>query len=414
MKKILALLCALALLCLPAAAVPAAGAPAVSARAALLISLDTGQVFLEKESEAEVPVAFTAKLMTALLAWESLGKSARVSVKSGFRDDVENLSSMQFVEGESFTVEELCCLVLIQGADEAANILAEGVCDRPAFVERMNARAAELGMEHTRFQNPHGLYDPEAHTTARDAARLLFAFSQVPELLELSDATFTTLPATEKSEARVLYSSNLLLNAGSEFCSSRADGGKNFSDSRSGSCLGTTFVTSGRRLCYAAFGEADDETLYRSAKAAIDWVVASYSIVTVCRAGDPCDSTALTLCRRTDQMIAVSGETVSRFLPDDADLSLIRVETDLPDSLAAPIEEGERLGTGRVYYGSELLYEIPVLAGASASRDLGLAVGDGLSAILGHPATAIFFALFFLMLAILILRALRIHRRRKK
>lgn len=178
------------LLPLPVLAEPALPL-AVRAEAVLLLDLLDGAVLYAKNADEEHSPASLVKLMTLYLAYEDL-KAGRV----GFDDPVIISARaartpryrMGLRAGERVPLRVLLEGVAISSANDAATGLAERLeGSEAAFVRRMNATGAGLGLSRTRFANPHGLPDPLQRSTARDLARLterlLTDFSEARDLL---------------------------------------------------------------------------------------------------------------------------------------------------------------------------------------------------------------------------------------
>ena len=145
--------------------------PDISAKAAVLISADTGEVIYSRNCNEKLPMASTTKIMTALLCLESGGLDEEFTVDSE-AIKVEG-SSMGLQEGDTVTKYDLCCGMLLPSGNDAANAAAVRIAGNiPAFVELMNDRAREIGLSHTYFVTPSGL-DGEGHgSSAYDMAIL--------------------------------------------------------------------------------------------------------------------------------------------------------------------------------------------------------------------------------------------------
>lgn len=147
----------------------------IPCRNAILISIDTGDILYEKEPDAEVPMASITKIMTLLLTLEAVeaGKISMTDIVP-ISEHAFNMGGSQIwlEPGEQFTLDELIKAICVCSANDAAVAVAEFVGgSEPVFAEMMNARAAELGMTHTRFVNACGL-DAEGHySSARDVGR---------------------------------------------------------------------------------------------------------------------------------------------------------------------------------------------------------------------------------------------------
>ena len=142
----------------------------ISASAAILLNADTGEVLYEKNSNQQMLIASTTKIMTALVALERGSLQDTVVVKE---EHMTEGSSMYLAPGEEVTVEELLYGLLLCSGNDAALVLADACCGSvDAFVEEMNRKAQELGLVGTSFANPNGLDHEKHYSTAEDMAKL--------------------------------------------------------------------------------------------------------------------------------------------------------------------------------------------------------------------------------------------------
>ena len=172
---------------------------------AIVVNADTGDVIFEDNADREAYPASVTKLMTLLLVMEDVraGRYAlddKVSVSADVRYSVPSCVGLK--AGDRMSVFDLCAALMVKSANDAAMALgahSAGAWD--AFVARMNARAAELGMKGTRFYNPNGLQPTDVDsrgrvtrfpwkstnvTTARDQALLARRLVKMPEVLSLT------------------------------------------------------------------------------------------------------------------------------------------------------------------------------------------------------------------------------------
>ncbi len=175
MKKLITIITAAAVIAvsafLPQSEALCVEKPAVSAKAAVLISADTGEVVYSVNSNEKLPMASTTKIMSALLCLESGGLHEEFTVDSE-AIKVEG-SSMGLQEGDIVTKYALCCGMLLPSGNDAANAAAVAVSGSiEEFARLMNGRAREIGMTRTFFVTPSGL-DGEGHgSSAYDMALL--------------------------------------------------------------------------------------------------------------------------------------------------------------------------------------------------------------------------------------------------
>lgn len=180
-------------LSLPAEAAvgPRYAAAGMTVDGTICVDAATGAVLSEEKADFPGHPASVTKLMTTLLVLEDIRTNkltlrSRVAVTKAAAD--VGGSQVWLAPGESFTVEEMLYALLLKSANDVAVALAiDRAGSIPAFVARMNRRAAELGMTRTTFVTPNGLtygHGPHDTTTARDLAKLAVTLCQFPELLK--------------------------------------------------------------------------------------------------------------------------------------------------------------------------------------------------------------------------------------
>lgn len=184
------LLCILCALTLTATIPRSAYAVDVSATAAVLMDADSGQLLYEKNAERQMLIASTTKIMTALVVLDYGGLQQVVTVKQSHM--VEG-SSMYLKPGETVTVEELLYGLMLCSGNDAALALADCCGGLEEFVQAMNDKAAELGMQDTSFANPNGLDDEDHYSTARDMAVLAAYAAQNPTFRRICSTRTATV-----------------------------------------------------------------------------------------------------------------------------------------------------------------------------------------------------------------------------
>ncbi len=162
----------------------------VDAKAAALLDVASGQFLLEQSSNIRMTPASLTKLMTAYLSYDALRAGTvrpNDSVSISRRASTMGGSQIFLQEGDQISFEDLLRGVAVASGNDAAIALAEHIAGFPAaFVAQMNTKAAELGLNETRFQNPHGLPATDQYTTAHDVALLaLHLIRDHPALLQL-------------------------------------------------------------------------------------------------------------------------------------------------------------------------------------------------------------------------------------
>lgn len=175
-----------------------------SARASILMEADSGRVLYESNADEKMLIASTTKIMTAIVALECCDLDDAVQITQSHM--VEG-SSMYLKPGETVTMETLLYGLLLCSGNDAALAVADhcgpGV---DAFVEKMNRKAAELGLMNTSFANPNGLDADDHYSTARDMAHLA-AYA-------MQNETFARIVSTKSItiDGRTMVNHNKLLS----------------------------------------------------------------------------------------------------------------------------------------------------------------------------------------------------------
>lgn len=172
--------------------------PAIGAQAAILMEASTGTILYGKNVDERLYPASTTKIMTCLLALENaeLDETVTFSETAVFSIDRDS-SNIGMDVGESITMEQALHGVLILSANEVANAVGEHVAgDAESFVNMMNERVAEMGLENTHFCNANGLHDDNHYTSARDLALIAREFFSHETLADISGTTYCTFEAT--------------------------------------------------------------------------------------------------------------------------------------------------------------------------------------------------------------------------
>lgn len=187
--------------------------PEVTATAAFFVDLKTGEVLYQKNHKEKLSIASLNKIMTAIISLEykSLEDELEVSKKASEMEP----DKMLLIVGERLTVKELLEGVFLVSANDASEVLAEGVTtSRQEFIKLMNQKAKSLGMRDTLFLNPSGLEEDniEQYSTAYDVILMSrYAITTDPKLLEISSQPHIYVPRTDTHQDYDLYSGINLL-----------------------------------------------------------------------------------------------------------------------------------------------------------------------------------------------------------
>jgi len=358
-KRILcAALCAL-LLAPTALAVPEHKAPS-----AILMEASTGKILYEQDAHKKLPPASVTKIMTLLLTMEAL-ENGRISwddkVTASAAAAGKGGSQIYLEEGESLSMDEMLKSVAVSSANDCATALAEHIAgSESAFVTMMNARAQELGMENTHFVNCTGLDDdPDAAehlTTAHDIALMS------RELLK-HDAIrkYTTIwMDTVRDGAFGLTNTNKLVRF-----YDGATGLKTGYTSSAGHCLSASARRDGMELIAVVLHCSSSVDRFESAKALLNHGFANYCLVPV-QPEQPLQP--LPVDMGAEKTVLPVPEGTPSVLLEKSLQKNAKVTVTLPETVTAPVEKGQRLGTLTVEAGGDTVAEYPLVAAQAVPR----------------------------------------------
>lgn len=361
MKKwigaLLAALCMVTLLPVQAAAVELP----LTSRAALLMEKTTGQILFAQNEHEKLEPASVTKIMTLLLTMDAIDSGALAY------DDVVTVSAnaagmggsqVFLAEGEQITVEELLKCVCVSSGNDAAVALAEKVAGvTELFVEQMNNRARGLGMDDTHFVNPTGLTAEGHVTSAHDIALMSRELlTKHPDIR--SFATIWT--DSIRNGTFDLANTNKLIRR-----YEGATGLKTGYTASAGYCISATAEREGMELIAVVMkGETADKR-NADAKALLNYGFSAYALVSAAPE-EPLPALPVTM-----------GEvdTVALMLPPDALTAVVEKaqaaalerRIDLPESLPAPVRQGQQVGTLTLCSGDTELMTVPILAAEDAA-----------------------------------------------
>ena len=330
-------------------------------RAAVLIEPVSGRVLYEKNPDERVPIASITKLMTLLLTFEAVhSRKLTLDTLVPVSEHAYHMGGSQIwlEPGEQFTLDEMLRAICVSSANDAAVAVAELVGgSEPAFVEQMNARAAELGMTNTSFRNACGL-DTEGHlSTARDVATLSrYILTTCPELLHYTGIWTDSL----RNGQTQLVNTNKLLKRYSGIT-----GLKTGTTSGAGVCISASATRDGLTLIAVILGAPSSAERFQSATTLLDYGFANYAAAPVPQLTDrPLE---LAVKGSSEQSVPLDysalPETVLLEKGSAADL---RTELTLPETLEAPVQRGQAVGKAAVYAGGTLLSEAEIYSAADA------------------------------------------------
>lgn len=326
-------------------------AVSTSATSAVLMDVDSGRVLYAQNENAQMLIASTTKIMTALVAIENGSLSDEITVKR--EETLVEGTSMYLREGDKLTLEALLYGLLLSSGNDAALVIADAVGgSREKFVAMMNEKAAALGMTGTSFANPNGLDDEKHYSTALDMAKLACAAMENETLVRIASTRSITIGG------RTMTNHNKLLTY-MDGCI----GLKTGYTRAAGRTLVSCAVRNGQRLVAVTLQDGNDwvdhQQLYEygfSAYPARRAVTMGSAMAAVPVRQSVTGSVPL-VAERSLSWPAGEGETLS-------------VELEIPEELTAPVAMGTKAGAAVVYLNGNEVGRVNLLCGADAALAL--------------------------------------------
>ena len=336
----------------------------VDGKSAVLMDAATGTILYEKNAHERLAPASVTKVMTMLLIMEAIDTG-----QIGWEDTVTTSeaaaakggSQIYLKVGETMTVTDMLKSIAVSSANDCACAMAEYIAgSEAAFVEKMNARAAQLGMNDTHFVNCTGLDDdPNAKehlTSAYDIAlmscQLLVNHPKIKE--------FTTIwMDTVRNGAFGLANTNKLVRF-----YSGCTGLKTGFTSAAGYCLSASAQREGMELIAVVMGAENSQQRFAACKSMLDHGFANYALVRPEMTEKTCVAVKL---GTVDTVNAVPSENL-QLLVDKAQKNQVQIRTELEESVSAPVSQGQRLGTLTVLVGDQVLAQVPMVAQEAVPR----------------------------------------------
>lgn len=351
MKRIICFVLSAVLFCVPVS-VSAVG---TSAKAAILINGDTGEVIYEQNADERLPMASTTKIMTALLLCENGDFEKEITVTAQMLR-VEG-SSMGLLAGDKVTLHDLLYGMLLASGNDAANVTAYALGGTVnGFVKMMNDKAQELGLKNTHFETPSGLDGDSHYTTARDLAALARYAMQNEDFAAAAGSKSATLNYGNPPYKRTLSNHNKLLKT-----FEGASGVKTGFTKKSGRCLVSAAKRDGKFVIAVTLNDPND---WKDHTSLLEYGLERVILTEICPEREV--YTVPVVGSDTESIeIKTEPYTVSALSEQD-----ITCTVNLPRFVYAPVSEGEVIGSVVYKKGDEIINKVNL----TADRDIKPAV----------------------------------------
>ncbi len=395
-KKAIAVLAsvvtAFSALCINTSAVSAGGfdpyTDKVWSEAVYMVNTDTGDVVYEKNPNKKMYPASTTKIMTAIIALESVSDwSKKVTVPydcfNEFVGDDPNKWDPSHADIQplqnNLTYEDCIYALMLPSACEAANILAYNVGggNMEKFYQMMNDKAKELGCTGTHFSNAHGLYEDDNYTTAKDLFLITEYAMKNPKFVQVVSTYEYLMPENDNNaEPYYIYSTISLMRPTSMYYYEYAIGVKTGTVDQSGRCLVSTakkqfnymLVTLNAPI-YDSEGEYYEEwysmvdhiNLY-------EWAFENFAMTTIVSKNEQIDEVEVTLGENASHVVLRPQKDYTALMPVTIDANSVQKVTATYDSVQAPVKKGDILGVMDVKFKGETITSVNLVAANDVAR----------------------------------------------
>ena len=342
----------------------------LNAKSAILMEEATGNILYESNPDERLPIASVTKVMTMLLIMEAVD-SGKISL-----DDMVTVSenamsyggSTMFLEtGEQLTVNDMLKGIAVASANDGCVAMAEHLAgSESAFGDMMNEKAKELGMENTHFMNTNGLDEDDHYSSARDVAIMSRELMKHETIFNYTSIWMDTLRGGKFQ----LANTNKLIRF-----YDGANGLKTGSTSKALCCLSAAAKRNDMQLIAVVLGAPTSAERFASAKSLLDYGFANYAVNTQITAGDEVQKIAVE--KGVDKEVGVvAGDSCSTLVKKGQEDNITK-EIKIDETITAPIEAGQKIGTMTISRDGEVIADIDLNASSAVEKKgIGLIIKD--------------------------------------
>lgn len=334
-KKVIALVLSASLL-VPSV-VMAEGVNDIKAVSAILMDGSSGKVLFEKNADQRLPPASITKIMTMLLIMEAID-SGQIST-----DDIVTVSKTAAIktgshiflaEGEQMSVNDLMKGIAVASGNDAAIAMAEYLYGtQEKFVEQMNKRAKELGMENTNFVNCNGLDVDNHYSSARDVALMTLELLKHPKIFDYTTIWMDTL----RNGQFGLANTNKLIRF-----YEGANGMKTGSTSKAGYCLSATAKRGDMQLIAVVMSSPSTKDRFADGSTLLNYGFGSFTREVKATSGEAYGELAVEGGVKSAAPLAYEDDF--SIVVENGNKNSITAEPNLPESIQAPVTKGQKVG----------------------------------------------------------------------
>lgn len=332
----------------------------VNSLSAVLIDATNGRVLWGKNEETPMAMASTTKIMTAIIALENADLKSEVTVSKRAASAPE--VKMGLKTGEKIRLEDLMFALMLQSSNDAAIAIAEHIGGTVEnFCEMMTNKAKEIGAKDTLFVTPNGLDAGDHHSTAYDMAIIAKYALENEEFVKLIGTKEVTTPVSGGNyKSYHITNKNRLLN---EY--EGATGVKTGFTNKAGHC----FVGSAKRdgvelvsvVLASGWGSKGKEQKWIDTKTILNYGFSNYSNEKIINKGETAGKIKVLNSPENNEIEVLYNNDFEMLMSQEEKLG-IKIVSDIPDVLEAPVYKGQTVGKAEIYINDELMAEVELIA----------------------------------------------------
>ncbi|MFI3140989.1 MAG: serine hydrolase [Clostridia bacterium] len=384
-------------------------------------NLDDGSVVMEKNSDVQIAAAGFIKVVAgivALEAWSDLSEEINITALSLSLIDYDyGVTTAGLEVGTTITKSELLDYLLIYSANDALSVIAYYVSGGfTDFIASMNTLVQEIGCENTNIINMTGFDTDDQYTTAADVSKIMTYGMNYSYFSQCLATTEMVVGVDDEGEDEIYYSTNKMMTSTiTDYYHSSITFGKHTSTDLAGQCIAVHTTQDGYSYMVVVMqGEYldidDDDTLENTcmtdAQALIDWAYDTLKFKVVAESGQIVASVDVTGSADAQSLQLVTIKEITALVPSlttSASVLIVPQEDSLPESVQAPIEEGDFICTASVMYAGYEILEIELVAGASVEYSLSQVILAKFSSFVGSLYFLIASGVCFLITVIILI-----------
>lgn len=331
----------------------------VNGKAVYLVDSATGTEMYSSRSDDRLPIASMVKIMTTLLALESVDRGElSLDEMVPVSDVAASMGGSQvFLDsGKEYKAGELIKSIIVASANDSCVAMAERLSGSvEGFVQDMNERAKALGMNNTNFVNCTGLPAPESYSSAKDVSIMFRELIKHPKYFEYAGIWLEDFVHPDGRTTSMTNTNKLV-----RFYNG-CDGGKTGFTSEAKFCLSATAERNGLRVVAVVIGADSSKERFASVSNLFGYAFSNYS-AKVIQSKDDCIENSIRVLGGREKGVSVAVKEDFKALVKKGDDGEYKVHFNLPATVKAPVVRGGEVGKAYLTRNGEVIGECPVVS----------------------------------------------------